>query len=184
MGDVPQIAVKSVAAYIFGYLNLEADILSHLEDPAYAYDEKRLQYDAGTILSTLEPMPFNDYFKIVCVLDADLFVPIFTHVYGEAKQGGRYALVSINRLKKNSDGSVVPLALILERTAKIALHELGHLFNLYHCMDERCLMFFLATLEDLDKTPFYFCRYCSAFLRDALQKQMTMSDFTKVDKDP
>ncbi len=168
MGDVPQIAVQSVAAYILGYLNIETDILSPLEHPAYAYDKKRLQYNAGIILESLEPMPFDDYLKIVCLLDADLFVPILTYVYGEARQRGKHALISINRLKKNPDGSVPPIDLILERTAKIAFHELGHLFDLHHCMDKRCLMSFLATLKDLDDTPLYFCRYCTAFLREAI----------------
>ncbi|MFC1534445.1 archaemetzincin family Zn-dependent metalloprotease [Thermodesulfobacteriota bacterium] len=173
MGDVPQIAVKSVAAYILGYLNLETDILSSLEHPEYAYDKKRLQYDAGTILKTLEPISFNAYSKIVCVLDADLFVPILTYVFGEARQGGKHALVSINRLKKNPDGSVPPMDLVLERTAKIALHELGHLFDIHHCTDGKCLMFFLATLKDLDNVSPYFCRYCSISIREALRRQMS-----------
>jgi archaemetzincin len=48
------------------------------------------------------------------------------------------------------------------------MHELGHLFDLHHCMDRKCLMHFSGGLEDLDEAPLYFCRYCSVFLRDAL----------------
>lgn len=169
MGRVPRIFADSIAANILGYLNLKADILPSLNHPEYAYDKKRLQYNAGTILNTLEPLSFDNYSKLIFILDVDLFVPILTHVYGEAKQGGSHALVSVNRLKKNSDGSLPPLDIVLERAAKIAIHELGHLFDLHHCTEENCVMSFLGTLKDQDKAPLYFCRYCSALLKAALR---------------
>jgi archaemetzincin len=170
IGEVPGIIPKSLAAHMLGYLNLDADILPPREAPSYAHDMKRLQYDAGIILKAIESEPIQGYAKLLGVLDLDIFVPIFTHVFGEAKQGGRCALVSVYRLKKNSDGSSPPMSLLLERAAKVALHELGHLFDLRHCTDKRCLMHFSGELEDLDRTPIYFCRYCSVFLRDAFQK--------------
>ena len=156
MGEVPDIASKVIAAHILGYFNLRADILPPLEHPIYAYDEIRLQYNVVAILNTLDSMSFHDYEKVIAVLNVDIFVPVFTHVFGGARQGGRYALVSLFRLGEN-----------LERVAKVALHELGHLFNLHHCMDRRCLMHFSGGLEDLDNTPLYFRRYCSAYLREA-----------------
>jgi predicted Zn-dependent protease len=39
-------------------------------------------------------------------------------------------------------------------------------------MDVKCLMHFTGELTDLDKTPLYFCRYCSLTLRDTLSRQM------------
>ncbi|MCP4681038.1 MAG: zinc metallopeptidase [Desulfobacterales bacterium] len=170
IGEVPKITLKSIAAHILGYLNLDVDILPPLEYPAYAYDEKRLQYDVGHILKALASQHFNDYAKIVGILDLDIFVPIFSYVFGEARQGGRHALVSIYRLKINEDASIPPMALLLERAGKVALHELGHLYNLRHCMDRECLMHFSGELDDLDKTPLNFCRYCAVYFRDALQK--------------
>ena len=169
IGNVPEIVSKSVAAHIFGYLDLETDLLPALDDPAYAFDKRRLQYDAGAIIKSLESEPFKDYLKVIGLLDLDLFVPIFTHVFGEAKQGGKCALVSICRLRKNLDGSIAPTPVLFERTAKVALHESGHLLNLLHCADELCVMHFSGALEDLDNTPLYFCRYCSTYLRDALR---------------
>ena len=103
-------------------------------------------------------------------LDLDLFVPIFTHVYGEALQGGNTALVSLHRLASNPDDRKPASAEALERAAKVALHELCHLYDLSHCMDARCLMHFSGDLEELDRTPFYFCRYCAAYFRDAVKR--------------
>ena len=170
IGEVSQITSKSMAAHIIGYLDLDVDILPALDYPSYAHDQKRVQYDAGAILKAMESEPFHGLAKVIGVLDVDLFVPILTHVFGEARQGGRCALVSLYRLKKNADGSTAPLPLQLERAAKVAIHELGHLLDLHHCMDAKCLMHFSGDLEDLDTAPLYFCRYCSIFLGDALQK--------------
>ena len=168
IGEVSQIASKSIAAHIIGYLDLDVDILPALEHPEYAQDQKRLQYNAGVILKAMESEPFQDHAKVIGVLDVDLFVPILTHVFGEAKQGGRCALVSLYRLKKNADGSTAPLSLQLERAAKVALHELGHLFELFHCERKRCLMHFSGSIEELDEQPFYLCSYCSVYLQDKL----------------
>ncbi len=168
IGDIPEIVSKTVAAHMLGYLGLNADILPPLEEPAYAHDEKRFQYNAMAILKALEQERFSDYAKVIGILDVDIFVPLFTHVFGEARQGGKSALVSLYRLGKDPEGSTPPTDLLLERAAKVALHEVGHLFNLVHCTDEKCLMHFSGVLSDLDRTPLYFCRYCSIYFRDAL----------------
>jgi len=165
-GEVSELALKVIAANISAYFKLVADILPPLEHPEFAFDERRLQYDAGTIIKAFESMSFSHYEKVIGVLNQDLFVPIFTHVYGEAKQGGKFGLVSLFRLSKNPDGSSPPSSLYYERAAKVALHELGHLFNLFHCEEKRCLMHFSGGIEDLDESPLYLCRYCSTYLKN------------------
>ncbi len=169
VGEVPNTVLKVIAAHVTGYLNLRTEVLSPLAPPFYAQDPVRAQYDAAKILARLESMPFPNHGKVIGILNADLFVPIFTHVFGEARQGGRVALISIYRLG-NPPGFAPPSHVVLERAAKIALHELGHLFNQTHCEDTRCLMHFSGSLEDLDHTAFDFCRYCTASFRLQLRR--------------
>jgi len=169
LGEVCELTLKSIAAHILGYLYLDALILPPMETPAYAYDIRRRQHDAGAIITALESLPFPQCDKIVGVVDLDLFIPIFTHVFGEARQGNRVALISLYRLKPPSSPSQAGLNLQMERAAKVALHELGHLYDLHRCMDTLCLMHFSGGLEDLDQTPLYLCRYCSIYLQDALR---------------
>jgi len=169
IGEVPETVLKVIAAHVTGYLKLRTEVLSSLEPPVYAHDPVRGQYDAGKILAKLESMPFRRHGKVIGILNADLFIPIFTHVFGEAKQGGTVALISIYRLG-NRPGFDSPSHVILERAAKVALHELGHLFNQIHCEDACCLMHFSGSLEDLDQTPFDLCRYCSASFRLQLRR--------------
>jgi len=168
LGEVPEIALKVIAAHISGYYKLSVQILPPLGHPDYAFHERRFQYDAGIILKAFESIQFEDYEKVIGVLNPDLFVPIFTYVFGEAKQGGKFALVSLFRLDKNPDGSSSLSSLIFERAAKVALHELGHLFNLFHCREKRCLMHFSGGIQDLDETSINLCRHCSTFLKDHL----------------
>jgi len=179
LGDVPEIALKVIAAHISGYYKLSVQILPPLEHPEYAFDERRFQYNAGIILKAFESMRFNDYEKVIGVFNLDLFIPIFTHVFGEAKQGGKFALVSLFRLGKNPDGSSSPSSLIFERAAKVALHELGHLFYLLHCREKRCLMHFSGGIQDLDDTSIYLCRYCSTFLKNRLLRQSDTEESLK-----
>ncbi|MBW1751700.1 MAG: archaemetzincin family Zn-dependent metalloprotease [Deltaproteobacteria bacterium] len=167
-GEVPEIALKIIAAHISALLNLPSRILPSLKRPEYALDTRKYQYDAGIIIEALESMSFKNCEKVIGVLDIDLFIPIFTHVFGEAKQGGKFALVSLFRLGKNSDGSSSPASLLYERAVKVALHELGHLFDLLHCEHKRCLMHFSGSIEELDEQPLYLCNYCSIYLQDKL----------------
>lgn len=168
LGEVCELTVKSVAAHVLGYFHLDALVLPPMEHPLSAYDERRHQYDAGAIITTLESLSFPQYEKIIGIVDLDLFIPIFAHVFGEARQGGMAALVSIHRLRPPSSGSPEALNLQMQRASKVALHELGHLYDLHHCPDALCLMHFSGGLGDLDQTPLNLCRYCSLYLHDSL----------------
>ncbi len=170
IGKVPEIVPQSIAAHISGCLDLPAIILPSLKNIAGCYNENRFQYDVGKTLQTLESIKFKDIDKIIGVSTVDLYIPIFAYVFGEAKQGGKAAVVSLYRLEKDTHGKKQPSSIVLERAAKVMLHELGHLYNLFHCADEHCLMHFSGGLQDLDASPLYFCRYCSKYFLDARSK--------------
>jgi archaemetzincin len=169
-GRAPLTAAKVIAAHVSGYLDLSAETLPPMNIPPDALNQKRLQYNAAALIQAIEAIPLKDYFKIIALLNVDLFIPLLTHVFGEARQNGRVALVSLFRLETNADGSPPPAARVLERAAKIGLHELGHLLNLLHCDDDRCLMHFSGGVETLDRIAFNFCRYCRTSLRRALRQ--------------
>ena len=166
LGKVDTLIPKVIGAHIAGYLAFETRQLPPCPVPQNAFSENRLQFDAGAIITELEQMELTGCEKVVAVTNVDLFLPIFTHVFGEARQGGQVALVSVYRLGNNPGDPAPPPALLYERVAKVALHELGHLIDLIHCDDRRCLMHFSGDLEELDRVPLLFCRYCRAFLTD------------------
>jgi archaemetzincin len=169
IGDVHALAPKIIAAHISGYFKLAVDILDPLPPPVCALDEIQGQYNAAKILALFESGSYESFDKVIGVLNTDLFIPTFSYVFGEARLGGKYALVSLFRLTEEKKYTNPPSAVHCERAAKVAIHELGHLYELSHCEDKRCLMHYAGGIEDLDSTPLYFCRYCHTYFREALE---------------
>ena len=168
VGESATLAAKVIAAHIEGFLKLPCRLLPGMPSPEFAFDTGRLQYEAGRIIEGFEARPLGGCQKVVCVLSVDLFVPVFSHVFGEARLDGRVALVSLYRLGQAVHGRPPEPDRVLARAAKVALHELGHLFALTHCDDPACLMHFAGDCDDLDRSQVLFCRYCRLFLADAL----------------
>lgn len=169
--EVPDLVIETISAHINRYMNLTTDFLPAMELPDYAFDPVREQYEAGAIIKKIESIDFSHISKVICVFSVDLFVPVFTHVFGEARQGGRVALVSLFRLREKGGDTADLSRILLERTVKVAIHELSHLFNLHHCERKDCLMHFSGLIDDLDQTPAEFCNYCMRFFQTAVLKQ-------------
>lgn len=182
IGNVPRIYEKIIAGHITGFLRLDSRLLPTVDLPPSALAQDRMQYNAAALLGVLERLPSTECTKLIGITAADLFIPIFSHVYGEARQSGRAALVSTFRLGEHGGGPDPGPAVLYERTAKVAIHELGHLFDLVHCDDERCLMHFSGSLAELDRIELLFCRYCRAYLQDGLQR--TDPRQANIDTDP
>ena len=88
MGEVPQMALRVIAGNIAGCLRLAVTILPGEIPPAAAFDSHRRQFNAAILIQALESMGRDRDEKMLGVLAADLFLPIFTHVYGDAPDRG------------------------------------------------------------------------------------------------
>jgi len=154
VGEIDRTTPKVIAGSFLGELNIKTVELPPLEHPSYAFDKRRIQYDAGLILHELEKRNWQGCSKIIAIIDSDLFIPVFSFVLGEATIGGRCALVSLFRLKQNP-----------ERVVKVALHEFGHLLNLGHCSKKGCVMKFSKNIGQLDMISTFFCKYCLENIR-------------------
>jgi archaemetzincin len=131
------------------------------------HDMSRHQYHSSMILSNvLSAAPAGDS-KLLCVVDVDIFIPIFTYIFGEAQLGGRGAIVSAHRLKNEFYGVRADMAIFTERLQKESIHELGHTFGLIHCRGMRCVMNSSTYVEDIDLKPSGFCPACSAQLKSS-----------------
>ena len=140
-----------------------------LSDLAFAFNADRRQYHSTAILRALEASAPPEALKVLALVRVDLFIPILTHVYGEAQMGGTACVLSTYRLNPET-GIRGGMQAAVERTAKEALHELGHTFGLRHCPDTGCFMHYCRGEQDVDRKSADPCRYCRVLLDDVLRK--------------
>ena len=166
IGDIPLWMSDIIAKDVGEFFGFRARVESVLTEISFAYDAQRNQYHSTKILEKLEKNAPDDCIKIIAVTKEDLFIPILTHVYGEAQLGGRACIISIARLIAGLDEMVNKGC---KRMVKEAIHELGHTFDLRHCEDEMCIMHYCRRLDDVDRKSSRFCRYCTVFLADNIR---------------
>jgi archaemetzincin len=135
-------------------------------DPQEAYDERRRQFHSTQLLAKLREIEAAVGYKVLGVTEVDLFIPIFTFVFGEAQVGGSAALMSTHRLHQEFYGLPKDASLLFARAEKEAVHELGHTYGLAHCCSFDCVMRFSNSVEQVDLKPCNFCQLCAAQLRD------------------
>ena len=127
-------------------------------NPLTGYNKERDQFDAALILSDFEDSYPAGY--SILLTDVDLYIPIFTFVFGLARLGGTSGVVSACRLRNEFYGLPQNEALLLERLVKEIVHELGHLLNLRHCANFNCVMSSSNTVDDLDVKRNRYCESC------------------------
>ncbi len=151
---------------VFGF---KTDIMHNLKDIDFALDIDRSQYHSTLILDKLAGLIPHPGLKILAITTVDLFIPILTHVYGEAQLGGVASIVSTYHLRKDLPTRNDRKS-YYQRVVKESIHELGHTFNLRHCRDHTCIMHYCRSLKDVDRKSDQFCRYCMVLLGDEMKR--------------
>ena len=156
--------------------NLNVEILQERIKLRYSeYNLKREQYKAPKILKRLiKKAKHNKFFRILGVLEKDIYSKNYNFVFGIAKRRSYAALISSARLTESfyRDHGMMyrkreTKEEIEERILKEAIHELGHTFGLKHCYNN-CVMRFSNSLADTDKKPVKFCPSCLKQLKTSI----------------
>ncbi len=150
----------------FGFQTVHKPLLKSID---FAFDPGRDQYHSTAILEHLDLAAPADALKVVALTQVDLFIPILTHVYGEAQLGGLACIVSTYRLRDGLARLDAENA-FYDRIAKEVLHELGHTFQLRHCKDPSCTMHYCRTEKDVDRKSDQLCRYCRIMVDDEIKR--------------
>jgi archaemetzincin len=158
--------LRSALRSAFGY---ETDVIPLIDEEDLWIDPIRKQYHSTPILETLAILAPPTALKVLAITKVDLFIPILTHVYGEAQLGGKTCILSTHRFGEGlSQGAAAET--FQYRIEKEAIHELGHTFNLRHCPDLTCIMHYCRNVREVDRKLNRFCRYCTILLEDELKR--------------
>ena len=169
VGDLSTDLIEAVAAEISRVFGFATEIVCVLDDLSFALDQNRNQHHSTMILEQLAANTPSGAVKVIAIAQVDLFIPILTHVYGEAQLGGIASIVSTFRLNEGRSGMNISQKYI-DRIVKEAIHELGHTFNLRHCPEESCIMHYCRNEEDVDRKSDELCRYCKVMLEDEIKR--------------
>jgi len=132
--------------------------------PKHAFDEEKKQWSAEKILKALreENSARIHADKVLGVTDVDIHVKRTNYVFGLSEIGGSTSLISVHRYHPELYGKHKS-GLYENRTIREAIHELGHSFGLQHC-ENKCVMHFSNSIEEVDKKPSAFCKECTKHL--------------------
>lgn len=133
-------------------------------DLSFAYSSERGQYYSTKILQHILPYSESSDGKFIALVEVDLYIPVFTYVFGEAQLNGNVSLVSLCRLHEEFYSGNSDETLLIERTIKEILHELGHNFGLVHCKDWDCVMHSSLGIEEVDIKGTDYCRNCKSLI--------------------
>ncbi len=164
--------LRVVSDSLQGILRLPVDLHGTVPIPEETFMESRDQYNAMAIIKHLDKELALNSLKVLGVTRFDICNPILTYVFGEAYMGGRSAVMSCARLGIGTRGLPVSREHFLERSVKVAIHEIGHTFGIPHCHTDRCVMHASHNIPDLDTKLNYLCTYCELYLQESLTKSL------------
>jgi archaemetzincin len=138
------------------------NIISLPLDISSSYSKERGQYFSTQIIS--DALKLTSFYsgKVLIMVEFDLFVPVFTYIFGEAQLNGKHSIVSVCRLHEEFYSGTTNDFLLFERTIKEVLHELGHNFGLTHCKDWDCVMHVSRGIEEIDIKGDSYCSHCKS----------------------
>jgi len=162
VGSFEPALARELAGQLEAEFQVPCEVLPRVADPEFAFHPERQQYHSSEILAWMESQLTSATWRLLAVTAADLYIPILTFVFGEARLDGQTALVSIHRLRQEFYGLPPDPELLRARLLREAVHELGHTFALRHCDLWQCAMSSSSSVEAIDLKGPALCSICRA----------------------
>jgi len=156
-GTVPKELINAIAEELSFSFNMLSEISEVMGLPKEFLNIFRHQFIADKILNYLSAR-FRG--RILAITDEDIYSGELNFIFGQAELPGDVALISVHRLNPTFYRKAPDKKLLMERTVKESVHEVGHTLGLQHCDNEKCVMSFSNTIFDVDRKNKNLCDKC------------------------
>jgi len=160
LGEMDYGLVNRLATRLVSIIDSPVDILQGIKVPRESFNPMRGQYYSTVILNKLVLLKSSPREKVLGITDEDLYVPRVSFVLSDADPQAKVAVISMHRLRQQSLDIFDDEKLHFSRTLKELIHNLGHLLNLRHCANPKCVMHVTDTLLEVDVKSEKFCDNC------------------------
>ena len=180
------------ADYMKAYYNLPVKLQKEVPLGRVPADKQRklefknnLQIRTSYFLDDVLPkMLPDDAAALIAFTNYDLYPgDTWAYVFGQATFENRVGVWSLYRFADLVTRKYDP-KLLLTRTLKVAMHEVGHMFSMKHCTKYECLMSGTNHVLETDRRPLDNCPECVAKLLwamdyDAVERYEKLANFWK-----
>ncbi|MBL8150908.1 MAG: archaemetzincin family Zn-dependent metalloprotease [Blastocatellia bacterium] len=157
--------LDSLKTELENFFDMKITLKKDPQDLSHYFNPQRQQYNATKLLAHFKKS-YSKHPKILLITNQDIYSQGLTYVFGQAEVDGKIAIISTARLQSTH---------LLERALKEAIHEIGHLLSLEHCMNRFCVMQLSKNTQNVDRKPARFCANCSQILAEKLYLSTTES---------
>ena len=160
--------VKSLSSKLSELFGMETAIyFGIIKIPSSFFNLKKRKWDAEKIISMLREhfsKTREGNFLVLGLCHEDIFADSLNFVYGLGEKNGNFGVISSFRLNPTFYNESMNAKLFEERALKEATHEIGHMLNLDHCKNKRCVMSFSPNIIFVDRNEPEFCEKCKCLL--------------------
>jgi archaemetzincin len=155
--------IAAVREHVAAFFDSEVVVLPERRLAPLWYHQGRKQWDGDVAVRSLAGQVPEDSLGLLGLMGGDLYGLRLNFIFGVGLMRERAALYSLNRYDTRDE------RLLARRAAKVAVHELGHVLTIKHCVFYRCVMNGSNSVAEMDAQPLHACPVCLAKLRANLR---------------
>jgi archaemetzincin len=155
--------VAAVRDHLQAFFDTEVVVLPERRLAPVWYHQARRQWDGDVAVRSLAGQVPDDSLGVLGLMGSDLYGLRLNFIFGVGLMRERAAIYSLFRYDTKDE------RLLLRRAVKVAVHELGHVLTLKHCVFYRCIMNGSNSVAEMDGQPLHACPVCLAKLRANLR---------------